>query len=186
MPGLCRDVHRIRKTIISGCNHLRQDRLPVQLRPVLESIWTKVLQANGDMKTPMVAQIVGAADEYYFRPLADFWYVWTAPNGHCRSCCCHRCRDEIVAALIVYEEGLSPLHLQSGLSPIHCKRIFHLGMPNILIQSAYTFYILGLDLILAGFSDQAVTALGLYYKWQTFSLFPLNAMQTCIITDHQL
>ena len=38
------------------------------------------------------------------------------------------------------------------------------------MQSAYTFYILGLNLILAGFSDQAVTALGLYYKWQTFAL----------------
>ena len=49
------------------------------------------------------------------------------------------------------------------------------------MQSAYTFYILGLNLILAGFSDQAVTALGLYYKWQTFFFIPLSAMQTCIV-----
>ena len=49
------------------------------------------------------------------------------------------------------------------------------------MQSAYTFYILGLNLILAGFSDQAVTALGLYYKWQTFFFIPLGAMQTCIV-----
>ncbi|MCH5204367.1 MAG: cytidylate kinase family protein, partial [Oscillospiraceae bacterium] len=46
---------------------------------------------------------------------------------------------------------------------------------------AYTFYILGLNLILSGFSDQAVTALGLYYKWQTFFFIPLGAMQTCIV-----
>ena len=46
---------------------------------------------------------------------------------------------------------------------------------------AYTFYILGLNLILASFSDQAVTALGLYYKWQTFFFIPLGAMQTCIV-----
>lgn len=32
-------------------------------------------------------------------------------------------------------------------------RIFRLGMPNILMQSAYTFYILGLNLILATFCD---------------------------------
>ena len=51
----------------------------------------------------------------------------------------------------------------------------------MLMQSAYTFYILGLNLILAGFSDQAVTALGLYYKWQTFFFIPLGAMQTCIV-----
>ena len=49
------------------------------------------------------------------------------------------------------------------------------------MQSAYTFYILGLNLILASFSDQAVTALGLYYKWQTFFFIPLGAMQTCIV-----
>lgn len=54
-------------------------------------------------------------------------------------------------------------------------------MPNILMQSAYTFYILGLNLILATFCDQAVTALGLYYKWQTFFFIPLGAMQTCIV-----
>ena len=60
-------------------------------------------------------------------------------------------------------------------------RLFRLGMPNILMQSAYTFYILGLNLILATFCDQAVTALGLYYKWQTFFFIPLGAMQTCIV-----
>ncbi len=49
------------------------------------------------------------------------------------------------------------------------------------MQSAYTFYILGLNLILATFCDQAVTALGLYYKWQTFFFIPLGAMQTCIV-----
>ena len=56
-----------------------------------------------------------------------------------------------------------------------------MGVPNILMQSAYTFYILGLNLILSTFSDQAVTALGLYYKWQTFFFIPLGAMQTCIV-----
>lgn len=55
------------------------------------------------------------------------------------------------------------------------------AFPNMLMQSAYTFYILGLNLILASFSDQAVTALGLYYKWQTFFFIPLGAMQTCIV-----
>ena len=56
-----------------------------------------------------------------------------------------------------------------------------MGLPNILMQSAYTFYILGLNLILATFSDQAVTTLGLYYKWQTFFFIPPGAMQTCIV-----
>ena len=49
------------------------------------------------------------------------------------------------------------------------------------MQLPYTFYILSLNLILTGFSDHAVTALGLYYKWQTFFFIPLGAIQTCIV-----
>ena len=49
------------------------------------------------------------------------------------------------------------------------------------MQSAYTFYIFGLNMVLATFSDQAVTVLGLYYKWQAFFFIPLGAMQTCIV-----
>lgn len=56
-----------------------------------------------------------------------------------------------------------------------------MGIPNILMQSAYTFYIFGLNMVLATFSDQAVTVLGLYYKWQAFFFIPLGAMQTCIV-----
>ncbi len=40
--------------------------------------------------------------------------------------------------------------------------------------------IFGLNMILATFSDAAVTVLGLYYKWQTFFFIPLGVMQTCI------
>ena len=49
------------------------------------------------------------------------------------------------------------------------------------MQSAYTFYIFGLNMILATFCDEAVTALGLYYKWQTFFFIPLGALQICVV-----
>lgn len=61
----------------------------------------------------------------------------------------------------------------------HIARIFRIGIPNILMQSAYTFYILGLNLILSTFSNHAVTALGLYYKWQTF----FGSMLSVFTTD---
>lgn len=34
----------------------------------LESVWTKILQAKGDMKTPMVAQILGAVTNIVLDP----------------------------------------------------------------------------------------------------------------------
>ena len=145
----------------------------------LESIWTKVLQSCGDMKTPMTAQIIGAITNIVLDPLLIFG-MCGYPKMGIAGAAVATVSGQIMAALIVMKKGFrkSP-HRQ--VYPHHIAKIFQLGIPNILMQSAYTFYILGLNLILATFSDQAVTALGLYYKWQTFFFIPLGAMQTCIV-----
>ena len=64
---------------------------------------------------------------------------------------------------------------------VYIKQIYWLGYASILQQAMYTVYIVILNAILAGFSDSAVTVLGLYYKMQTFFFIPLGAMQTCIV-----
>lgn len=140
----------------------------------LESIWTKVLQAKGDMKTPMVAQIAGAVTNIILDPLLIFG-MFGLPRMGISGAAIATVSGQIVAALIVMKKGFysSP---KKEVYPGYIAKIFRLGMPNILMQSSYTFYILGLNLILAGFCDQAVTALGLYYKWQTFFFIPLGAM----------
>lgn len=145
----------------------------------LESIWTKVLQSCGDMKTPMTAQIIGAITNIVLDPLLIFG-MFGFPKMDIAGAAVATVSGQIMAALIVMKKGFrkSP-HRQ--VYPHHIAKIFQLGIPNILMQSAYTFYILGLNLILATFSDQAVTTLGLYYKWQTFFFIPLGAMQTCIV-----
>jgi len=87
---------------------------------------------------------------------------------------------QTVAALVVMKKGVyrSPALNQY---PHYVKRIFQTGSPNMLMQSTYTLYIFGLNMILATFSDAAVTVLGLYYKWQNFFFIPLGAMQTCLV-----
>ncbi len=145
----------------------------------LESIWTKVLQSKGDMKTPMFAQILGAATNIILDPFLIFGWCGLPKMGIAGAAVA-TVAGQIAAALVVMKNGFykSP---KSSVYRHHIVKIFRLGIPNILMQSAYTFYILGLNLILAAFCDQAVTALGLYYKWQTFFFIPLGAMQTCIV-----
>lgn len=145
----------------------------------LESVWTKILQANGDMKTPMLAQIMGAVTNIILDYLLIFG-KFGLPEMGIAGAAVATVAGQIIAALMVMKKA----YRKSPPIRIYPKRIaeiFRLGIPNILMQSAYTFYILGLNLILAVFSDQAVTALGLYYKWQTFFFIPLGAMQTCIV-----
>lgn len=145
----------------------------------LESIWTKVLQSNGNMRLPMFAQIVGAITNIILDPIFIFG-KFGFPELGISGAAFATIIGQIVAALIVMKGGFrkSPAIVKY---PSYIKKIFKMGLPNILMQSAYTFYILGLNMILATFSDQAVTALGLYYKWQTFFFIPLGSMQTCIV-----
>lgn len=145
----------------------------------LESGWTKVLQAEGNMNRPMAAQILGAVTNIVLDPLLIFG-LFGLPALGIAGAAVATVAGQIVAAAIVWRGGYrrSP---EWALYPALVRRVYRLGIPNILMQSAYTFYILGLNLILSTFSDQAVTALGLYYKWQTFFFIPLGAMQTCIV-----
>ena len=145
----------------------------------LESVCTKVLQANGDMKTPMVAQITGAMVNIVLDPILIFG-MFGIPEMGILGAAVATVIGQAAAAYLVARRGLRKIPPRDACIR-HVKKIYRLGTPNILMQSAYTFYILGLNLILAGFSDQAVTALGLYYKWQTFFFIPLGSMQTCIV-----
>lgn len=131
-----------------------------------ESIWTKVLQAEGDMKTPMIAQIAGAVTNILLDPILIFGLLGVPEMG-ISGAAMATVAGQIVAALVVMKKGCRRLP-QRGVWAKDIKTIFRLGLPNILMQAAYTFYIFGLNLILSSFCDQAVTALGLYYKWQTF------------------
>lgn len=145
----------------------------------LESIWTKVCQAEGDMKTPTIAQVMGALTNILLDPLLIFG-AFGLPQMGIAGAAVATVAGQIVAALVVLRKGFRESPARS-VYPGHIATIFRLGFPNILMQSAYTIYIFGLNLILATFSDQAVTVLGLYYKWQSFFFIPLGAMQTCIV-----
>lgn len=145
----------------------------------LESVWTKVLQAEGDMKTPMFAQIIGAVTNIILDPILIFGLLGL-PRMGIAGAAVATVLGQMAAALVVCRRGLRRVPRAGELGALW-RETFRLGLPNMLMQAAYTVYIFGLNLILATFSDQAVTVLGLYYKWQSFFFIPLGAMQTCIV-----
>ena len=145
----------------------------------LESVWTKVLQAGGNMLCPMIAQIIGALTNIILDPILIFGLLSFPKLGIAGAAIATIC-GQITAAVIT---GIWGFRKPPALSKmISCaKWIYLLGYPSILMQMLYTVYIVVLNIILVSFSDAAVTVLGLYYKIQTFFFIPLLGLQTCIV-----
>ena len=72
--------------------------------------------------------------------------------------------------------------MPAGRVRLHlCAGIYRSGLAPIAMQSLNTLYIVGLNLILKQFTEDAVTVLGLYYKLQTFFFIPLTGLQQVIV-----
>ena len=72
--------------------------------------------------------------------------------------------------------------MPAGRVRLHlCAGIYRSGLAPIAMQSLNTLYIVGLNLILKQFTEDAVTVLGLYYKLQTFFFIPLMGLQQVIV-----
>ena len=72
----------------------------------LESSWTKVLQANGNMKIPMAAQIAGAVTNIVLDPILIFG-MFGLPELGILGAALATVTGEILAALIVMTGGFS-------------------------------------------------------------------------------
>lgn len=145
----------------------------------LESNWSKVLQSKGDMKTPMIAQIIGAITNILF----DYFLIFGVgffPKLGISGAAIATAIGQTAAAAIV---GFKGYHKFPSLQKLrdYIKPIYKAGTPNILMNALCTIYIVALNLILVSFSDDAVTVLGLYYKLQTFFLIPVLSLTTCIV-----
>lgn len=144
----------------------------------LEGNWTKIHQARGNMRRPMIAQIAGALINVALDPVLIFGWGFFPEMGVAGAAYATVLGQITAAAITAF--GAICLPPKKRLSH-YVKRIYFFGYPSILMQALYTVYILALNIILAGFSDSAVTVLGLYYKLQAFFFIPLFGLQTCIV-----
>lgn len=141
----------------------------------LEGNWTKVHQAKGNMRRPMAALILGAVLNIILDPIL----IFGAGMGIAGAAAATAAGQVLAAVITAFGAVKKPPRFRKMLHFV--KRIYFFGYSSIFMQALYTVYILALNIILAGFSDAAVTVLGLYYKLQGFFFIPLFGLQTCIV-----
>ena len=146
----------------------------------IESICTKILQARGNMMIPMIAQVTGSVVNI----LLDIMLIFG--TGHIpalgiRGAAVATVIGQWVAMAITLLAVMKKYSLRGKFKLEACKQIYVNGIGSIVTQSLYTIYIVGLNMILKIFTEDAVTVLGIYYKIQSFFFIPLLGFQQVLL-----
>lgn len=146
----------------------------------VESICTKILQARGNMVVPMIAQVVG----FIMNIILDV--ILILGMGHIPAlgitgAAIATVIGQWAAMLIILLSVTKRYSLKGKLKLDSCKQIYANGIGSIVTQSLYTIYIVGLNMILKIFTEDAVTVLGIYYKVQSFFFIPLLGFQQVLL-----
>lgn len=146
----------------------------------LEAHCTKLLQAKGNMMLPMAAQVTGAILNVVLDPLLIFGYG-PFPELGVTGAAIATVVGQWVAMGMTVVGVLRRYELTGRFRAAACRDIYQAGIPSIVMQSLYTLYMVGLNLVLKGFTEDAVTVLGIYYKLQTFFFIPLLGLEQVIL-----
>ncbi len=146
----------------------------------VEANCTKMLQAKGNMMIPMAAQITGAIINVILDPILIFGSFGGPQFGIAGAAIATimgqwAAMGITIASLRKYYSLKGHFNLKASIL------IYKAGAPSMVMQSLYTFYIVGLNLILKLFTEDAVTVLGIYYKLQTFFFIPLMGLEQVIL-----
>lgn len=138
----------------------------------------KVQQSTGNMIIPMCQGLAGAVINIIFDPLLIFG-IGPFPEMGVTGAALATILGQAVGMGI----GLWGVFRHQKILRVRMREfrwragtvldIYRVGLPGIVMQSVVSVMTAGLNIILIGFSDIAVSVLGIYFKLQTFIFMPV-------------
>ena len=150
------------------------------------AVYEKLLQAAGHSMYSTIAQIYGAVTNIVLDPVMIYGLLGCPEMGvNGAAYATVICQTVSFAVALVFHVKVNK-SIENKLcyfrpSAKTIKMIYTIGLPAIISQALISVMTYGLNLILVGISEAAVTAYGLYYKIQQFILFAVFGMRDAIM-----
>ncbi len=138
----------------------------------------KILQGTGNMIWPMIFQLVGAVTNILLDPVFIFGWFGLPAMGVSGAAVATVAGQiaSMILCIIVMVFGKHEIRIRFRGFRLKLRTvwdIYAVGLPAIVMQAISTVMNMGMNGILTGFSTEAYTVLGLYYKLQSFVFMPV-------------
>lgn len=141
---------------------------------MIELTVSKSLQATGNMIIPMVSQLIGALTNIVLDALFIFGFKMEVVGAALAT---------VIGQITAMTYALIMAKRKSHIIQIFFKKfrlklsyvltIFKVGAPAMVMNAVAGFITIIMNSILRGYSEQAITVLGVYFKLQSFVFMPV-------------